>query len=138
MKINVIPLIDVNNLNSFKYGTEIVSVSGDAITLYFQLVDSQKTSLFCGYSNYGMRYIPLAGSTLQVTFLNVDDAIQTPTVRYASNPFADDRSIWSVAILPTDPFEGTINLKFILTENPSTTPITHTCVVRAVFESGVV
>jgi hypothetical protein len=138
MKLNVVPLIDVNGVNAFKYGTEILNIAGDAVTIYFQLVDSQKTSLVCGYSNYGMRYIPVSGSTLQVTFLNIDDAIQTPTIRYATNPYADDRSIWAVNILSTDPFEGTVNMKFVLTENPSTTPVTHTCVVRAIFEIGVV
>lgn len=58
--------------------------------------------------------MPPAGSTLAVTFLNVDDSKKL--TRPASQPFPQDPSIWSVAILPSDPLQGTVPLKFVLTE----------------------
>ncbi len=64
------------------------------------------------------RYIPLAGATATVEFQNINDA--KAFSRAASNPFvADDRSIFKVNILASDPLVGTVSLKIRLIEGAS-------------------
>jgi hypothetical protein len=80
--------------------------------------------------------MPVAGATMTVTFTNTDtgpttsasDALSprinpsqaSQLVRAATQPFAQDSSIWKVSILSSDPLLGTVNLKVTLVE-PSRT-----------------
>jgi hypothetical protein len=104
----------VSSVNAFEAATEIRASKGDAFTLYFQLIDDAKWRESAGFSPGGLRYMPNAGATLLVTFLNIDTALQFS--RSATQPFANDTSIWSVQILSTDVIDSTCNLKFTLTE----------------------
>jgi hypothetical protein len=79
-----------------------------------QLTDASVDRSEHGFSPAGRRYIPPAGSTLAVTFANIDDSKQF--VRAGTIPFAQDASIWSVPLLATDPLTGTVNLKMVLNE----------------------
>jgi len=134
MRFSLLPLIDMCSVNSFVYASEIQGVQGDPVDLYFQLVDLEKNTAQSGFYPGGLRYMPPASSTLQVVFKNVDTA--KIVTRYASQPYAQDTSIWKVSVLATDPIAGTVNIKFVLTE-PGATPITRTVSIKAAFLCGV-
>lgn len=117
-------LIDVANVNSFEYSPQLEMSVGDAQTMYFQLVDSSIDRSEHGFSPAGRRYAAPVGSTLAVTFVNVDDAKQFN--RSAVQPFPGDLSMWSVPILSTDPLVGSINLKMVLSEPGRKLSVTFT------------
>jgi hypothetical protein len=121
-------LIDVAGVNSFEHSVQLEFFAGDAQTIHFQLVDGSLDRAEQGFSPAGRRYMPVAGATLQVTFLNIDDA--SKITRFATQPFAEDPSIWSVPLLSSDPLKGTVGLQFTLAE-PSRT-------LTAKFLSGIV
>jgi hypothetical protein len=130
MKFSVRPIVDVSSVNDFRYKTELQSIFGDPVDLYFQLFDEDKNLSTKSYESPGLRYIPQALSTLQVTFRNLDDTKNV--VRYASQPFAQDLSIWKISVLATDPIRGTVNCKFVLTE-PGPPIVTRTFATQAIF-----
>lgn len=115
MKLSARPLIDVQGKNDFIPATEMEIFKGDATTFYFQLLDMEKNLAAHGWNPPGLRYIPAAGATLNVTFLSVDTAKQF--LRAATKPFAEDTSIWAVSILASDPLVGTVAMKLALTES---------------------
>ena len=131
MKLKAIPLIDVEDQNDFRYATEVSSTAGDPVDLYFQLSDAEKQLAQHGFNPSGLRYMPKAGSTLQVIFLNVNTRKQFN--RFASQPFTQDPSVWKVSVLATDPLSGTVSIKFILTEPNGVGGITKTCSLNACF-----
>ena len=132
MKLSVQVLNDVSGVNSFRYGTEVESTVGDAIELYYQLFDASQNLSRFGFSPSGLRYLPVASSTLQVIFLNINSRKQFS--RFASQPFANDLSIWKVPVLATDPASGTVSMKFVLSEPAgSAGSITKTCSLQANF-----
>jgi hypothetical protein len=126
-------LLDVCNVNSFEPTSQLEMSSGDAQTMFFQLVDVSVDRPDQGFSPAGRRYIAPVGSTLSVTFVNVRNSgscgcgfpqcvhlngpnSNGPFIRYAAQPFSQDGSIWSVPILSTDPLFGTISLNMQLIE----------------------
>lgn len=126
-------LVDVANVNSFDAVAPSISMNaGDTQALYFQLVDASVDRKDQGFNPPGRRYIPVAGATVSVTFTNTDTgpdvcvtefggkrinpSVQATVARAASNPFAQDTSIWKVQILGTDALKGTVNVAFTLTE----------------------
>ena len=132
MRLAVSPLQDVQNVNDFKYCTEVQSTVNDAIDLWFQLQDKEKNLSSHGFSPSGLRYCPPANSTLQVTFLNLNNRKQF--TRFASQPFSSqDPSIFKVSILATDPVSGTVSCRFVLTEPSGVGTITKTCSLNACF-----
>ena len=126
MKLGARPLVDVEDVNDYRYSTQFEYHTGDATEFYVQLVDLDKNPTQQGYFPSGLRYCALAGATLQVTFNNISDSKQF--VRYASQPFSNDTSIWKVTLLATDPLQGTVSLKCQLSENIGTEqdPVTRT------------
>jgi hypothetical protein len=114
MLLSARPLADASSVNSFRYADTLGANQGDAGYLYFQLVDLEQNLSSHGFSPPGQRYVPAAGATLAVQFLNIDAARQF--TRFAATPFAEDRSIWRVAILASDPLDATQSLKMVLTE----------------------
>ena len=136
MKLNVTVLDDVVGVNDFHYATEVRSTAGDAIELFFQLSDATKNLPQFGYNPGGLRYIPPVGSTLQCVFLNINTRKQFS--RFATQPFAQDLSIWKIPLLATDPVSGTVNMRFTLTEPSGPAGgITKTTSLRAAFGNGV-
>lgn len=118
MRLGARPLIDVESANDFQYSTQLEYHAGDAADFYIQLVDMDKNPAQQGFYPSGLRYCSLANSTLQVTFNNISDSKQF--VRFADQPFDEDTSIWRVTLLGTDPLQGTVSLKCVLSENIGT------------------
>lgn len=107
-------LIDVAGVNSFEYADSVEWYEGDTQTLYIQLIDAALDRAIDGYVPAGRRYIPSADATLTMTFANIDSA--KTIARSATRPFAQDGSIWSVPILATDPFKGSVAIRLRLNE----------------------
>lgn len=114
MLLSVRFLNDVSSVNSYESVTSAEINAGDSQTVYVQLIDTSLDRSDQGFMPAGRRYIPPAGSTLKVTFVNVDDA--KTVVRTASQPFAQDGSLWSIPILSSDPLAGTTVMNLQLTE----------------------
>jgi hypothetical protein len=119
-------LNDVGGVNTFSYAQVAEFTEGDAPTIYFQLIDE---SLDRDSRPAGRRYMPAAGATLQVVIHNIDDA-KTAT-RFATQPFAQDPSIWSISLLTTDTVRGTCSVKLTLTEGAKVTRGTASNVISA-------
>lgn len=111
---------NVASVNAFNQVNQIRFGQGDALSFYFQLVDANLDRPEQGYSPAGRRYVPLAGATMSVVLDNIDDARKV--TRTATQPFAQDPSIWMVQLLSTDTVRGTTNMKMTLTEG---TKVTH-------------
>jgi hypothetical protein len=107
-------LNDVANVNSFEYALVAEFTEGDPASVYFQLIDASLDKAIDGFVPSGRRYVPASGATLQVTVESIDDSKEI--VRLATQPFANDGSIWKVDFLATDKIRGTANLRLRLTE----------------------
>ena len=122
MKLSARVLNSVVSVNSFTETEELEFHVGDPTTLYLQLVDLDQRPSCQGYNPPGRRYMPTAGATLAVTFINIDSAKQF--IRSATQPYAQDPSIWAIPVLATDPLAGTVDIKVILTEGTTTKTFT--------------
>lgn len=83
------------NVNSFSYMDQWIIRAGEPSDLYFQLIDLDQN---------GIRYLAGIGSgnqpvVVQVTFPSIDDA--AVLLITATQPDANDSSIWKVSILAT-------------------------------------
>lgn len=112
-------LKDVASVNSYELAEVGEFTEGDVVSVYFQLIDTTLDKGNCGFNPAGRRYIPASGATLQCVVQNIDDSIKV--TRFATNPFADDRSIWKLDFFATDKIRGTSNLKLTLTEGVNAT-----------------
>jgi hypothetical protein len=125
MQFSARPLIEVSSVNDFVVSQQITMATGDETPCYFQLVDLDKNPGYSGSNPQGLRYMPMAGATLAVSFININTAKQF--TRYATQPFAQDPSIWLVTLLSNDPVTGTVSIRGILTEDyGSSTPLLKT------------
>lgn len=115
------------SVNSFEQVPRLVFGEGDAPAVFFQLIDKTLDRHEQGYVPAGRRYVPAVDATLSVILDNLDDARKV--TRAASQPFAQDPSIWKVQLLSTDTVRGTINLKLTLTEG---SVVTHGFVPAAI------
>lgn len=105
-------LVDVGNVNTFRYAQYAEFTEMESYTLYFQLVDLSKDT---ENKPLGRRYMPATGAVLSVVIDNIDDARKI--TKTATQPFINDPSIWSVNILDSDSLRaGTKALKLTLTE----------------------
>ena len=108
-------LTDVAGVNTFQVIAQAEMYAGDTQDLYIQLIDDAVDRTDQGFSPRGRRYCPPAGSTLLVTFKNVDNAKIVP--RAAVQAFPElDASIWYVPVLASDPLAGTVTMAAALTE----------------------
>lgn len=107
-------LKDVASVNSFESDTSLAWTEGDELDIYFQLVDSSLDKHEQGFNPGGRRYVPAASSTLQVTVESVDDA--KVITRYATQPFAQDGSIWKFSVYAADTIRGSPQVRLTLTE----------------------
>jgi hypothetical protein len=115
MQFSARPLIEVSSVNDYIVSQQITMATGDETPCYFQLVDLDKNPGYSGSNPQGLRYIPLTGATLAVSFININTAKRF--TRYASQPFAQDPSIWLVTLLATDTITGTVSIRGVLTED---------------------
>ncbi len=93
-------LEDVTGVNSYEYASTHEMSAGDAGYIYFQIKDAAVFKANQKFFPSGRRFIPAAGSTLLCEVGMLNDAKKI--VRSASNPFADDRSIWRLQIFNSD------------------------------------
>ena len=112
MRLSANPLKNVDGLNAFVVGESWVvrsnEGSGETVSLYFQIVDLDRE---------GIRYIPGASATMQVTFPALDD--EAVIIKDAAFPFVDDRSIMRIDMASNElPSSGAV--KFALTEGGNT------------------
>lgn len=115
MKLSARFLNAVGGVNSFQWSEQLEYVEGDGpVDLFFQLVDSTQDLASQGYKPQGRRYCPAAGATLQCVIDNIDDSVRI--TRSATQPFAQDPSIWKLTVLSTDKVRGTCALRLNLTE----------------------
>ena len=109
MRLSAKSLKNVENLNTFQYTNQWIvrqdGLSGEEQSLYFQLVDLDKD---------GVRYIPNPGTVVIVTFPELDETMQA--VKTATNPFADDRSVFKIDLTVLDIISSG-NVKFQVTES---------------------
>ena len=113
MRLNARILKNVANINQWEYSSDAYVQEGQVNEIYFQIIDLDKKI----DSNCYMRYLSTAASIgVEVTFPSLDDAqVITAT---ATQPFADDKSIWKVSLSSTQlPNSGSIKIK--LTEDGS-------------------
>lgn len=108
MRLSAKSLKNVENLNTFQYTNQWIvrqdGNSGEEQSLYFQLVDLDKD---------GIRYMPEVGAVVVVTFPDLDQSVQA--VKTATNPFADDKSIFKIDLTVLD-IIASGNVKFQITE----------------------
>jgi hypothetical protein len=108
-------LIDVAGVNTYQYTAQAEMYVGDSQNLYIQLTDSALDRTEQGFMPAGRRYCPPSGTTLSVTFKNVDDA--KVVVRAAVQAFPTvDASIWYIPLMSSDPLAGTVTMSATLTE----------------------
>jgi hypothetical protein len=124
-------LVNVSNVNSFQSATEISFSEGEAIDVYFRLVDSSRKE--SSYDTSFLRYIPqgTTTNTLKVDVQNLDDAKKIS--RYCTQPYATDTSIWKLALTAVDALIGTVSLKLTLTETSGSTVVVKTAYKAAAF-----
>jgi hypothetical protein len=114
MRLGVRFLRDVANVNTFRPTDRHEMFEGDTTYVYFQLVDQSVDRPSEGFSPPFRRYCPASGATLQVTLESIDMA--KGLTRSASQPFAQDPSVWRLQVLATDVVRGTVSLLVKLTE----------------------
>ena len=119
MRLSARMLENVGSVNAWENTQQVRFFQGDGPAIYFQLIDLNHDRAEQGFSPAGRRYVPSAGATLFVVLDNIDDARKV--TRAASQPFAQDPSIWMIQLLATDTCRGTVNLKLTLLEGSVTT-----------------
>jgi hypothetical protein len=122
MRLGARLLTAVGNVNVFSYATEASASVGDPLDVYLQLVDTDQHLNSQGFFPAGNRYMPASGAVLLIDIQNLDDA--KAFTRAATQPFAQDPSIWRLQILATDPVAGTVSLRARLTESGITRSFT--------------
>lgn len=108
-------LKDVAGVNSYEHDTQVSWTEGDTTLLYFQLIDASLDPSNQGFQPPGRRFVPAAGATLQVVLENIDDAKKV--TRLATQPFANDGSIWALQVMASDKIRGTPQLRLTLTQS---------------------
>jgi hypothetical protein len=89
----------VNNYQNVNYFNEVPSIeisNGNPDTIYFRIVNLDTKDS----NGKFLRYIPASGSIVSVMFNNIDSTKIANKI--ASMVSVDDRSIYSVAVMPTD------------------------------------
>lgn len=116
MKLGLTMVDNVPTLNNLKYINQLSVTQGETADLYFQLIDVDTKDQ---KNQWGNRYMPASGATLQVVIKSVNDAntlTKTATMAFPS----DDRSIWKISLSSTDTSNmAGINLQGTLTEGAS-------------------
>lgn len=98
MKLALVALKNYNNINSFQEVSEISLQQGNPTTLFFRLVDLDRSE-----NDKHFRYIPSSSSTMAVSLNNLDSNKIVTKIASMAAPL-DDRSVWSIPILNSDTF----------------------------------
>lgn len=119
----------VYDVNTYEMVDFVEIPASSDVTVYLQLMDNSKNRS-CGTAKSGLRYIPPDTSTLEVTVDHLDPARRV--VREATQPFAEDLSIWALSILSSDVVNGSVNLRLALTEPSATYSGTLSGAIRTI------
>ena len=120
MRLGARVLKAVCDRNNYEYANEFEHNEGSANTLYIQLVNLDHNE---DGEPIGIPYHPDTGSILEITLPSIDtNKVATKT---ATQPFTENSSIWSAAILVGDEF-ATGNIVMTLTEGGVAKRITIT------------
>ncbi|SRR6266851_8211464 len=118
MLLSARALINVADVNTYDYSTQVTFIQGDQLTVYFQIIDLLKDRTSQGFPFAGRRRIPASGATLTVTIPNIVTAPTSLVItKVAVQPFPGDLSIWSFNVLPTDNLLGPSSIQFVLSES---------------------
>jgi hypothetical protein len=109
----------VADVNTFSYTNQLNFTQGDTPTIYLQIVDASVDLPSEGFNPPYRRYMPQVGATLKITLDNLNTSKKV--VRFATQPFPLDPSIWSFPILSTDQIVGTVSVLLQLTEGGTVT-----------------
>lgn len=112
MRLGAMMLADFCSANSFEYSRNIQMNEGNAQKVCIQLVDLNKVACSSGSGSLYLRYMPEAGSTLEIEIQSIND---DNTITRIATQDPTDPSIWCFDILPTD-IIGSENIKLSLTE----------------------
>lgn len=125
-------LTNVSNVNTFQSATEITFSKGQAIDIYFRLVDTDKKE--SAYDTTYLRYLPQGSTTntVKVDLSNIDDAKKIS--RYASAAYATDTSMWKLSLTAADAVVGTVSMKVTLTETSGASSVVKTAYKAAALE----
>lgn len=113
MRLGIRMLNNISTLNNLIYVNQVRINPGENYTVYFQLVDLDQQDPY--QQKAPVRYIPIIGSTmnLNLTSINVLNNIS----KIPTNPFTDDRSIWSFNLASSDTqIAAGVNMSVTLTE----------------------
>lgn len=109
MRLGIKMLNNTSLLNSLQYLNQVQINPGETYTVYFQLVDLDASS------TCPLRYIPATGAQMGIMLTSIDQAKNISKI--PTNPFADDRSIWSFNLSSNETqYAAGVNLKVTLTE----------------------
>jgi hypothetical protein len=112
-------LVDVASVNSYQPADTARLTENDTVDVFFQLIDKSLDLPNQGFWPSGRRYMPATGATLKVTAQSIDGA--KTVVRFASQPYPQDPSIWRLSLLATDQVRGTYAFQLELTEGGKVT-----------------
>jgi len=115
MLLSCLFLVDVGSVNIFRESSYCQISEGDTGVIYIQLRDTSVNTAQEGYKPVGRRYIPATGASLKVFIDNSLDSGKVVT-KQASQPYANDPSIWSFTIQATDAISGTKAVRLELNE----------------------
>ena len=118
MRLNAKILKNVADVNNWQYATQASVQEGQSNEIYLQLVDFDKVpgnDKSTVLPENPLRYISQAAvAALEASFSSIDTAQEFTVI--GTQPFADDKSIWKLILLPTQlPKSGNFKLK--LTED---------------------
>jgi hypothetical protein len=112
MVLSLRPLSGFASINTFTFNDAFFFSQGDTPTLYFQLVDTSVNSAYAGYNPTGLAYHPPPTAILSITITSINQALSI--TRYATLVSANDTSIWSMALMPSDTLAGNMSVKMVL------------------------
>jgi len=125
MRLGIKMLNSGSGLNNLMYLNQVIVNPGDTATIMFQLVDLDQG---------GQRYIPASGSLVNVNLTSIDQSKNIAKI--PTNPFTDDRSVWSFNMLTTESaMAAGVNMSVKLTQ---TLPGPVTDVKTATAEQAVI
>lgn len=114
MRLSAKPIVNYANINNFDFGNQWTIRAGDPNTLYFQVVDLDKTDNTSCKS--AQRYMaasaqdPAVPPVMTVTFPSIDDANQ---ITATATQVPGDDSLWMVTLTP-DEIPGSGAVQFSL------------------------
>ncbi len=119
MLLSARPLRDLASVNSYEHATVFQFTQGDVVTIGFMLIDASLDTSSENFLPPGRRYMPATGATLQCVIESLDSGKKI--TRFATQPYPQDASIWTIQMLASDLISGTANLRLTLTEGTTVT-----------------